>query len=154
MKVQYIALLFKLVAVHVRAENQLTGERRTGWEGNPSLSEERAKAHQFLVRGLAASLGLSKSEVAKPTDPRARRVAELALEDIQGHRGIDDLAMEADASARTISRIFASETDLTFKRWRQRARILAALEILSGEQIQIAVKRSPRKSTATILVML
>lgn len=64
MKGQDIALLFKLVALHIGAENQLIGKRWIGWEDDFRLGEEEAKAHQFSVRGLAASLGLSKSEVA------------------------------------------------------------------------------------------
>ena len=38
----------------------------------------------------------------------------------------------AGASARTLSRLFVKETDMTFGAWRQQARLLKALEMLAG----------------------
>jgi AraC-like DNA-binding protein len=67
-----------------------------------------------------------------PSDPRARRVAEQVLADPAGVRELSDLARAAGASQRTITRLFPAETDLTFKAWRQRARILASVEMLDG----------------------
>ncbi len=67
-----------------------------------------------------------------PSDPRARRVAELMLSDPGGRLDLDGLAQAAGASARTITRLFTAETELTFKQWRQRARILSAVETLGG----------------------
>ena len=65
-----------------------------------------------------------------PTDPRARRVAEMILVDPANDRELEILAHAAGASARTITRLFPAETNLTFKEWRQRARIMAAVEAL------------------------
>lgn len=47
------------------------------------------------------------------------------------HLGVSDLARRAATSIRTISRIFLVETGLTFKVWRQRARIALAIDQLS-----------------------
>ncbi len=85
--------------------------------------------------GLLAQLALFELAEAEdaatfipmPTDPRARRVADLALADLASGRELDDLARAAGASSRTITRLFPAETDLTFKQWRQRARIMAAV---------------------------
>jgi AraC-like DNA-binding protein len=45
------------------------------------------------------------------------------------------LAREAGVSARTVTRLFPAQTRLTFKQWRQRARIVAGIEMLrSGER--------------------
>jgi len=72
-----------------------------------------------------------------PADPRARRVAELVLADpAKGHE-LDDLAHAAGTSARTITRLFPSETTLTFKGWRQRARVMAAIAALGTGQASI-----------------
>ncbi len=68
--------------------------------------------------------------VPLPIDPRALRVARLVLADPGGDRALDDLSAEAGASARTVSRLFRAETDFSFKEWRQRARIVAAVEAL------------------------
>ncbi len=74
-----------------------------------------------------------------PSDPRARRVAEMILADPAGGRDLADLARAAGASARTITRLFPAETDLTFKAWRQRARILASVEVLDGGRVPVSV---------------
>ena len=72
-----------------------------------------------------------------PNDPRARRVADMILADPASDRDLELLAHAAGASARTITRLFPAETDLTFKEWRQRARIMAAVEALGGGQVSI-----------------
>jgi AraC-like DNA-binding protein len=77
-----------------------------------------------------------------PTDPRARRVAELVLADPTGAHDLDALARRAGASGRTISRLFPAETALSFRKWCQRARVLAAVELLgAGEGSIKAVAR-------------
>lgn len=72
-----------------------------------------------------------------PTDSRVRRVAELALADVRGRRDLPDLAHEAGVSQRTVARIFPLETNLTFKKWRQRVRMMAAIEELGRGQVLI-----------------
>jgi transcriptional regulator GlxA family with amidase domain len=72
-----------------------------------------------------------------PADPRARRVAEMVLAEPSGARELGDLARAAGASQRTITRLFPAETDLTFKEWRQRARILASVEMLDSGRASI-----------------
>ncbi|WP_249152382.1 AraC family transcriptional regulator [Bradyrhizobium liaoningense] len=67
-----------------------------------------------------------------PTSTIGRRVADLALADSQMQLGVSDLARRAATSIRTISRIFPLETGLSFKAWRQRARIALAIDQLSA----------------------
>jgi AraC-like DNA-binding protein/quercetin dioxygenase-like cupin family protein len=51
---------------------------------------------------------------------------------------IETLARKVGTSARTLSRLFASETELSFKSWCQRARIAAAIERLSmGKNVSV-----------------
>jgi AraC-like DNA-binding protein len=66
-----------------------------------------------------------------PHEPRCRRAAELVLADPTETHDIADLAREVGTSARTLSRLFSAETQLSFKSWCQRARIAAAIERLS-----------------------
>lgn len=67
-----------------------------------------------------------------PTSKIGKRVADLALADSRIHLGVSDLALRAATSVRTISRIFPVETGLTFKVWRQRARIALAIDQFSA----------------------
>jgi AraC-like DNA-binding protein len=66
-----------------------------------------------------------------PHEPRCRRASELVLADPTETRDIADLAREVGTSARTLSRLFSAETQLSFKSWCQRARIASAVERLS-----------------------
>jgi AraC-like DNA-binding protein len=66
-----------------------------------------------------------------PHEPRCRRAADIVLADPTETRDIADLAREVGTSARTLSRLFSAETQLSFKSWCQRARIAAAIERLS-----------------------
>ena len=77
-----------------------------------------------------------------PESAIGRRVADLALGDARGQVDIGELASRAATSARTISRLFPVETGLTYKAWRQRARIVLAIDRLSaGSAIaQVAVQ--------------
>ena len=59
------------------------------------------------------------------------RVADLALDDHQSRLSVDELASRAATSVRTLSRLFPSETGLTFKAWRQRARIVQSMDRLA-----------------------
>jgi AraC-like DNA-binding protein len=68
-----------------------------------------------------------------PHEPRCRRAADIVLADPTKTHDIDDLAREVGTSARTLSRLFSAETQLSFKSWCQRARIAAAIERLSME---------------------
>jgi AraC-like DNA-binding protein len=73
----------------------------------------------------------SATFIPLPREPRCRRAADIVLGDPTGAHEIEALAREVGTSARTLSRLFASETQLSFKSWCQRARIAAAIEKLS-----------------------
>jgi AraC-like DNA-binding protein/quercetin dioxygenase-like cupin family protein len=82
----------------------------------------------------------SATFIPLPQEPRCRRAADIVLADPTGGHEIETLAREVGTSARTLSRLFASETQLSFKSWRQRARIAAAIEKLSMEA-NVSVKQ-------------
>lgn len=65
-----------------------------------------------------------------PADERARRVAARAMKRIASDDAINNLAAGSGASARTIERVFLTETGMTFGRWRQQARLLEAIRQL------------------------
>lgn len=67
-----------------------------------------------------------------PASAVGRRVAEHALADAANRLDIAELASRAASSVRTVSRLFPAETGLTFKTWRQRARIVQAIDRLAG----------------------
>ena len=82
----------------------------------------------------------SATFIPLPQEPRCRRAADIVLGDPTGSHEIETLARAVGASARTLSRLFASQTQLSFKSWCQRARIAAAIEKLSTEA-NVSVKQ-------------
>lgn len=73
-------------------------------------------------------------QLPMPGDPRARRVAELLSRDPAEPRPLREAAKSAGASRRTLERLFASETQMSLGRWRQRARLIEALRLLAAGQ--------------------
>jgi AraC-like DNA-binding protein/quercetin dioxygenase-like cupin family protein len=82
----------------------------------------------------------SATFIPLPQEPRCRRAASIVLNDPTALHEIETLAYQVGTSARTLSRLFASETQLSFKSWRQRARIAAAIERLST-QAGVSIKQ-------------
>ncbi|WP_315738626.1 MULTISPECIES: helix-turn-helix transcriptional regulator [unclassified Bradyrhizobium] len=82
----------------------------------------------------------SSTFIPLPQDPRARRAAQLVLASPASEQDLATLAGKVGSSARTLSRLFAAETRLSFKAWCQRARIAAAIERLSTDR-HLSVKQ-------------
>ena len=105
-------------------------------------SDDRDRT-ELLVK--LAMLELHQAEdsatfIPLPHEPRSRRAADIVLRDPTGAHEIETLAREVGTSARTLSRLFASETQLSFKSWCQRARIAAAIQRLSVDA-DVSVKQ-------------
>jgi AraC-like DNA-binding protein len=66
-----------------------------------------------------------------PQHPRLARIARAILDDPANQRSLEEWAAWAAISDRSLSRHFVPETGFTFTAWRQRARLLRALELLA-----------------------
>lgn len=66
-----------------------------------------------------------------PADARLMKIARSLLADLSDARGLADWAAHGALSERTLSRRWLGETGLTFADWRQRARLLRAIELLA-----------------------
>ena len=82
----------------------------------------------------------SATFIPLPHEQRCRRAADIVLADPTRAHEIETVARSVGTSARTLSRLFASETQLSFKSWCQRARIAAAIQKLSTEA-NVSVKQ-------------
>lgn len=69
-----------------------------------------------------------------PRDRRLRRIALALLENPADNRSASEWGRAVGASSRTLSRLFPSETGMSFRRWQQNARILEAVRRLSVGQ--------------------
>jgi AraC-like DNA-binding protein len=114
-----------------------------------ALFDERNDAERTALLIRLAMLELHRAEdsttfIPLPQEPRCRRAAEIVLGDPAALHEIDTLARKVGTSARTLSRLFSSETQLSFKSWCQRARIAAAIEKLSTKA-GVSVKQIARE---------
>ena len=105
--------------------------------GQAPLDLARAD-HDRLIGVLLDQLaGLAQQPLVlpHPVDERAQGLAR-AIAGPAGGGTIDDLARSVGASRRTLERTFVAETGLTIGAWRQRQRLLRALELLAqGEPV-------------------
>jgi AraC-like DNA-binding protein len=67
-----------------------------------------------------------------PRDSRLRTLTDALVEDPADPRGLGEWAGVAGASERTLARLFLRETGMGFREWRQRLRLLAAIERLAA----------------------
>ena len=104
--------------------------RAATWDGDP-LDDTRQRVADLILDEIRAApqepLGLPL-----PTDVRLMRIARALLDDLADARGLDEWADFGALSARTLSRRFAAETGFTFADWRQRARLMRAVEMLAA----------------------
>ena len=71
-----------------------------------------------------------------PTDARLNRIADQLIAQPGDRRSLADWAKSVGASERTLARLFPAETGLSFRQWRERARLLHALARLAdGEAV-------------------
>ena len=78
-----------------------------------------------------------------PREERLAGVADALLDDVADSRTLDAWARVAGMSRRTFMRAFSTQAGMSFGRWRQQARLFAALEMLarrkSVTEVAIAV---------------
>jgi AraC-like DNA-binding protein len=87
-----------------------------------------------------------------PADVRALRVAEIVRENPGEAKSLDQLAKTIGASKRTIERLFLTETEMTFGKWRQQLRMLHALRLLAaGEPVTTAALEVGYDSTSAFI---
>jgi AraC-like DNA-binding protein len=103
-----------------------------------ALFDDRSERERTALLIKLAMLELRRADdsatfIPLPQEPRCRRAAELVLADPAGAPEIEIVAEKIGTSARTLSRLFSAQTELSFKSWCQRARIAAAIERLSTD---------------------
>jgi AraC-like DNA-binding protein len=85
---------------------------------------------QVIVDQLALLEPAHAQQLAMPRDPRALAVATRLQKNPANDDDLAALGKRAGASKRTLQRLFLAETRMSFARWRQRMRLLAAVEHL------------------------
>lgn len=85
-------------------------------------------------------------------DARLRRLIGHLLRHPDEQRQLPELSRIAGASVRTLERLFAAETGMSFRQWRSRLRLLNAIELLRQGQSSTTVAHSLSYRSASAFV--
>ncbi|SJZ44128.1 AraC-type DNA-binding protein [Enhydrobacter aerosaccus] len=105
--------------------------RVTSWAHKPASASPESRVEAIVLDEIAA-LPLQRQFLLIPTHPRLARLVERVIAEPAEARSLDVLADTFGLSRRTITRHFVQETGLTFSAWRQRLRLLQALDRLAA----------------------
>lgn len=106
-------------------------DRAATWSEGP-LDQRQERIAQLIVDEVAA-LPAEPFGLPLPLDPRLRRISQALADDLADNRSLTEWAQWVGLSARTLARRFVDETGFSFSQWRQRARLLRALELLAAD---------------------
>jgi len=116
--------------------------RMVGWD----LRQPLNPAKKRLIATLRDEIRQPDQQPLRLTIPREERLARVAdalLDDVGDDRTLDAWARVAGMARRTFMRAFSAQVGMSFGRWRQQARLFAALEMLaqrkSVTEVAIAV---------------
>ncbi|WP_432720069.1 helix-turn-helix transcriptional regulator [Jeongeupia wiesaeckerbachi] len=94
----------------------------------------RASLIATLIIAELHELPTAPLHLPMPHDARLTRLCDYVLGRLDGEETLEQLADLAGASSRTLARRFRSETGLSFREWRQQARLIRALELLAQNE--------------------
>ena len=115
---------------------------------------EHATRH-LMVRLLLQALQQSAclpTHLPMPQSEPLRRATTLLLDSNDWGLPMEKMAAEACMSERTFTRHFSAETGMNFRSWRQRARIVASLDLLTSEKSVKAIARALEFSSAAAYI--
>lgn len=112
---------------------------------------KRTRAERVLV-DLMVPVPVVSFDVHLPGDERAKRVADGLVDNLSDERTLEEWGLEVGASARTLARLFLTETQLPFGRWRAFLRLRTALEFLAaGESVSNVAEKVGYASTSAFV---
>lgn len=111
--------------------------RAAGWKGEV-LDQGQERIARVILDEIA-SLPHEDLGLPMPADVRLARIAHAFTGNLLDERKAEDWADWAGIPARTMTRKFVVETGFTFTEWRQRARLMRALELLAAGQAVTSV---------------
>ena len=89
-----------------------------------------------------------------PRDARARKLVDHLFANPSDRRPIEGLCSQSGASKRTIQRLFLEETGMSFSKWRQRLRIISAMQRLAaGEAVTSVALETGYNSASAFVAM-
>lgn len=102
--------------------------------------KNRVQAHLIrVILDQIRQMRVIPLQLPSPEDSRARRVAELLLDNPCDERSMEEICRSAGGSRRTIERLFLRQTGVSLGKWRQQSRLMYALRLMAkNEKISTA----------------
>jgi AraC-like DNA-binding protein len=105
--------------------------RAAAWTQQTQLDQTQQRICAVILDELAIAPP-EQLDLPLPTDKRLRKIAQAIEADPADPRSLEEWAQWAAIAPRTLTRHFAAETGMPFSAWRQRARLIRALELLAA----------------------
>lgn len=118
----------------------------------PGALDARGERIAAVILDEIRTLPVDALGLPLPRDARLLRIARAILADPSTERSLEEWAAWAATSARSLSRHFVLETGFTFTAWRQRARLLRALEMLADGAAVTAIALELGYSTPSTFI--
>jgi AraC-like DNA-binding protein len=103
--------------------------RAAAWDGN--RAEADAAHIATVILDEIRALPRQPFGLPMPSDRRMLRITSALVENPADNRRLQEWAARAGMSTRTMIRRFTTETGFSFTEWRQRARLMRALDLLA-----------------------
>ncbi|WP_378732010.1 AraC family transcriptional regulator [Nocardia brasiliensis] len=100
--------------------------------GAPATAAARRERAEAVVFDLLEPVEVIPVGAHRPTDPRARQVADALTDDPADPRTLAGFAAAVATSPRTLARLFIAETGITFGQWRTQIRLASSLPLLAA----------------------
>jgi AraC-like DNA-binding protein len=102
----------------------------------PALYDEASAEGRLMqvILDQVETLEIAPLHLPLPRHPRLAPILDALLLHPQDDRDLDTWGRQLGASGRTLARLFQRETGMTFRAWRQQARLLAALSRLAARE--------------------
>ncbi len=117
----------------------------------------RVAAERHVIEMILDQLKLVESvpvQLPHPRDARAKKLADLLRANPREGRPLEELSMKCGASKRTMQRLFTEESGMSFSRWRQRARLIHAMQSLAaGQSVTDAALEAGYTTTSAFISM-
>ena len=105
----------------------------------PTGNRERLSRLSGVIIDELAVLPTAPLSLPAGSDPRLARVTNRLLERPDDRANLEELARFAGAGARTLERLFKRETGLSFSEWRNRLRLMEAVNHLSHGKSSVEI---------------
>jgi AraC-like DNA-binding protein len=114
-------------------------------------------AERHVIELILDQLKLVESvpiQLPHPCDSRARKLADMLHKNPREQRPLEALSKACGASKRTMQRLFLEESGMSFSRWRQRARLIHAMQSLAaGQSVTNAALDAGYSTTSAFILM-